>query len=912
MSSQILNGGGDVTRTLNFFAWNANGLKDRRNELEILLKFYQIDIALVSETHFTRESRLFFKGYKMYNAKHPSNNARGGASLLIRNEIKHNVVKCIETKHFQSVIVSVHTNLGTFNVAPVYCPPRFRITVNQYDNFFQNLGSRFLVGGDWNSKNVKWGSRLTTRKGKNLALSVAKFKGNYISPWKPTYYSYNKKNKPDLIDFFIFKNLNFHDKTTCNVTPDFKVDHLVVLLSVFTHPVFFDKAPSLVNNSTDWNQFRDVINERLWNEINVTAETKEEIDSEMERLTEIIQDAAKQSTKIAVNSCRPCKLPQGILKLIADKRAARRRWFESRYETDKKEFNRLNKIVQNKLSTYKFSKFENFVKNLSPNKHHDYSLWKATKYLKKPYQTSWPLRDKDDKWAISGQEKANVLAKHYEKVFQPHHVPENGEIEKPTISEPSLPEVRIKKITPSEISAEIKGKTKVRKAPGIDRINGMILKQLPWLAICKLSEIFNAILKEKYFPTQWKIAEIIVIAKAGKPPEDPASYRPISLLSAIGKLFERLYVKRLKKLVGARKLILDAQFGFRDRHSTVEQLHRVTSYIEEALENKEYCVAIFLDTMQAFDRVNHKKLIDKLSKVLPKNHVEILLSFLTNRKFRVRFEDAVSDFFPIKAGVPQGSVLSPLIYSLFTADIPEPEGNGKLGIFADDTVTLTKSKIYEEARNKAQNHLNAIHAWTTEDEQRMNASKSVEIVFTNKLYNHVPVALGGVPIPHEYSTRYLGLTLDAKLRYKEHVLKKKKEVWLKFKKMGWLLGKNSKLPLKIKILLYKVMLRPIWSYACQVWACTATSNFKLIEVLQNKILRVISGAHWYQRNVDIRTELGIESVESYVTTLASRYEERLLCHPNVEAIGLLDWVDKVRRLKRRKPWELTSYGFTKL
>lgn len=880
--------------------------------MEVMLKSYQLDIAMISETHFTRESKMFFEGYCMYNAIHPSNKARGGASILIRKEIKHNLISFVETEQFQAVVVSVHTAMGTFNVAPVYSPPRHNITVENYNNFFNQLGSKFLAGGDWNSKNVKWGSRITTTKGKNLESSVSNLQGDFISPWKPTFYPSNIKHKPDLIDYFIFKNVNFHEKTTCEVSTDFDDDHIPVMLSIFTHPILMDKPPGLVNKSTDWNKFRGLIQGKLGEGPNTSIEKIENIDTEMESIIEIIQTAAKESTKVAVNSGRPLKLPPGLLKLIHSKRTARRKWFETRHESDRSEFNRLNKIVQNRLSKYKNEKFENFIKSLSPKKEHDYSLWKATKYLKRPAQLKLPIRKSDGSWAVSSQDKANLLADHYQKVFQPHEMPDTPQPDRKKRDSKKLPQVRIKKITPSEISAEIKAKTKVRKAPGIDLINGMIIKQLPWLAICKLADIYNAVLKFKYIPKQWKKAEIIVLAKPGKPPEEPQSYRPISLLPALGKLFERLYIKRLKKIVGDKKLIIDSQFGFRDKHSTIEQLHRITSFIDEALENKEFCVGVFLDVAQAFDRVWHEKLIEKLYLMLPCNHVELLTSYLSKRSFRVRFEDAVSQYRPIKAGVPQGSVISPLLYSLFTTDIPEPKRGGKLGIFADDTVALASSPHYEEARSIAQENLNDIYEWTIADKTKLNAPKSVEVVFTNRNYVHVPIVLGGKCIPHAYSTKYLGLTLDAKLRYKEHILKKKKEIILKSRKMYWLLGKNSKLPLHTKTLLYKTMLRPIWSYACQIWGCTANSNLKIIEVVQNKILRTISGARWYQRNADIQRELAVESVEDYIVRIASNYEIRLLNHPNPEAIGLLDWNDKTRRLKRKKPWELTTPGFKKL
>lgn len=158
----------------------------------------------------------------------------------------------------------------------------------------------------------------------------------------------------------------------------------------------------------------------------------------------------------------------------------------------------------------------------------------------------------------------------------------------------------------------------------------------------------------------------------------------------------------------------------------------------------------------------------------------------------------------------------------------------------------------------------------------------------------------------------MGLHLDSKLRWKEHIKKKVAQVKLKFLNMFWLLGKKSKLDLRLKLLLYKSMLRPIWSYGCQLWGCAAVTNLNQIEIIQMKILRNIAKARWYERNVDIRADLNIDSVEDYITKLYTSYENRLHNHPNPEALALLEKSENVRRLKRRKTFELGIQGFSKL
>jgi len=222
--------------------------------------------------------------------------------------------------------------------------------------------------------------------------------------------------------------------------------------------------------------------------------------------------------------------------------------------------------------------------------------------------------------------------------------------------------------------------------------------------------IFNSVMRTGYFPAHWKVSQIITILKPGKPADEVTSYRPISLLPILSKLSEKLFLTRLQPLLHEQRTIPDHQFGFRQKHATIEQVHCVTNAITEVLESHKYCTAAFLDISQAFDKVWHEGLICKLRPLFPATIHKLLRSYLEHWYFLIKYREAYRPLHPILSGVPQGSVLGPLHYLLYTAD-QHTAADSTSATFAGDTVVLTAHENPAIATHRLQLHLHEVQLW---------------------------------------------------------------------------------------------------------------------------------------------------------------------------------------------------------
>ncbi|GBP50544.1 Probable RNA-directed DNA polymerase from transposon BS [Eumeta japonica] len=533
------------------------------------------------------------------------------------------------------------------------------------------------------------------------------------------------------------------------------------------------------------------------------------------------------------------------------------------------------------------------------------AFWRITKALKtEGYTPIPPLKRPDGSIALDDAEVAECIADSIETqcfhASPAHDTAHISRIEEEVLQKTSLePKDDLTPVSLSEVQLLVRS-LKTRKAPGLDGVSNKAIKCFPQQLLSLLVAIFNACLQNCYFPPAWKEAEVIGIHKPGKPRDLPASYRPISLLSGLAKLFERVLKTRLSKHLFGKGLIIDEQFGFRPAHSCPQQVLRLVEYVTEGFKSKQKTVAVFFDVAKAFDRVWHAGLVYKLySLQVPDRLIFIIQNFLSNRHFTFRHERTHSTRRLIRAGVPQGSALSPLLYSAYTNDIPRPSSGVQLALFADDTALFYKCRNRSTLSTilRLQRAIDELGQWFRLWRIEVNPEKSAAIQFKYSKHRSQLVVDWNTPslkmlnakIPWQRSYKYLGVTLDKNLHFREHIARVRKNALFYTARLGAMLGRKSKLSRRNKLTLYKMCIRTVLTYASPVFAHAAPKALHRLQVIQNKFCRAATDAHWCVRNSILHRDLELPTLSKYMKDASKRFFDIAGSHPNALLRAAVDY-----------------------
>jgi hypothetical protein len=384
------------------------------------------------------------------------------------------------------------------------------------------------------------------------------------------------------------------------------------------------------------------------------------------------------------------------------------------------------------------------------------------------------------------------------------------------------------------------------KATGHASIPLKYLKIVADIIAIPLCRIINLSFRKGIFPELLKTAKVIPLFKAGSA-DDVNNYRPISLLSIFDKIMEKLMHKQLYVFLEDNNVLFKNQFGFRKKCSTAHSLIEITEKIKESIDSGKYGCGIFIDLKKAFDTVNHEIMLRKLEHYGIRGSIlKWFESYLIGRKQYVFYNGASSDVKEISCGVPQGSVLGPLLFLIYINDLPNISKKLNFFLFADDTNIYYESTDLKELEKTVNEELKKLSLWLNINRLALNVSKTNFVIFRSaqKKSNHnVTILMNKKALQQKDHVKYLGILLDEHLNWKQQI----NQVTLKISRGIGILAKLKPF-LKEKLLrsIYFSLVYSYLSYGVQAWGSADNTTKNKIIVLQNKAVRIMSGVQYFQ------------------------------------------------------------------
>lgn len=433
-------------------------------------------------------------------------------------------------------------------------------------------------------------------------------------------------------------------------------------------------------------------------------------------------------------------------------------------------------------------------------------------------------------------------------------------------------------VSPNSLLTAIKSRAN-KKSCGEDKISNYIIKKLSPRFRSAIAKLFNQAFNIAYFPTAWKSAIVIPILKTGKQANDPSSYRPISMLSCLGKLFERCVKQSIDDECNRLNIIPPDQFSHK---STTHPLIKFSNDITMNLNKRTPTIACTLDVEKAFDTVWTDGLLYKLHSTYKFNtHICCLIkSYLQNREFKVKVDDKLSVAYSITAGVPQGGVLSSLLYILYVSDLPIPPQDAhpiQRLQYADDILLYVSVMNLTDGQNRMSAYLSQIQTFLERWKIKLNPGKAQSIVFkgtikqhcktVNKSHNKVQLRMNQEPIPLNGDIKYLGVIYKKRPTFVSHVTEAIKRANGAFHQIKHILRSTSKLNVNIKLLCYKQLIRPVLSYGYPAWAGISSHQMERLRVFERRCIRACIN---YRRPPD--TYKTISNVELYKQGTTKRFD----------------------------------------
>lgn len=838
---------------------NIQSLFPKMDILEVELQYY--DLVILTETWLSpsiKNEDLLISNFGPPYRKDRIGRTGGGVAIYVKSEIPSRQLDVIDNI-VEGLCIEISIRNHKFLLCGFYRPPN---SGNDYweamEQSFDNLNNLRLkdifILGDFNCDMLD-----PHNDNKIRNLSLAYNLTQLID--EPTHFTEQSSSLLDLILAKKPENV-LYSGVISPFVPNLVRFHCptVLYLKFRKHTDKTFKRHIWIYEQGDFNLFRDKLSNINWDD----AFLGNNLNEITEILTKTIIEAAKESIPNKIITVRPNE-PEWITSNIKQQIRKRKRLFryakrnnnENAWRHFKQKRNQVTDLIRRAKKQY-FDKLSMDLKTSSTNSKTWHKI--SSKFLKfDSNQAPIPCLETDDDIIENDLEKANLLNKHF---IEQSTVNDNN-AKLPTFLPVSAERLNLITITREDVIYAIKC-LDVNKASGPDLVSSKLIKEGMYQLVSPLVMLFNLSLSLKKFPNLWKKSNVIAIHKK-ESRTNPNNYRPISLLSIIGKLMERCIHKYLYNYLTTNDLISPYQSGFRSGDSTTNQLLYLYDEFSKALDEGKEIRAVFCDISKAFDRVWHKGLLFKLKSIgLSQNLLDWFSDYLSNRQQRVCIKGYSSSWLPVSAGVPQGSILGPVLFLIYINDIVHDIG-GNIRLFADDTSLFIIVHDPVAAANQMNKDLATIYLWADSWLVNFNPNKTESLIISKKRNKpiHPPLYMGNTMINEVKTHKHLGITLSDDCSWNEHLKIISTIAW---KRIGSLRHNKFRLDKRSLNKLYITYIRSLLEYGNIIWDNCSLENKRSLENIQLEAARIVTGATKLCSVHKTYTEAGWETLQNRRTS----------------------------------------------
>ena len=389
-----------------------------------------------------------------------------------------------------------------------------------------------------------------------------------------------------------------------------------------------------------------------------------------------------------------------------------------------------------------------------------------------------------------------------------------------------------------------------------------------------LSHINNQSLSDGIFPDPLKIAKVVPIYKNGDI-KCVSNYRPISILPSFSKITEKLIYTRLDKYLTKNSILHQNQFGFRSKLSTSMALLELIDNLSKSIDDRKLTLGVFIDLAKAFDTVDHRVLLSKLQHYGIRGiALSWFQNYLTNRKQYTVIDNAESSQSLIKCGVPQGSILGPILFLIYINDLNYISKLLHTIMFADDTNLFLTGKSLTELEQQMNKELEIVNNWFKANLLSLNVTKTSYIIFGNKKCHDINIFIQNTSLSRQFETKFLGVILSSNLKWNKHI----EVICSKISKNVSIISKiRHILPPILTRSLYLRLIEPYISYCNLVWSSSGKSQaLNRVLKIQKRYVRLISFSSYRAHSQPLFKQLNILTVYQIYQNQLAIYMFRIL------------------------------------